>query len=99
MKRIALSAMTLTLAYLGMPGDAKAAADRFYVATISPSVTVVSTPVLYKLSVTNDIQSGSSHFIRQIALTVPAAFSLVNIPSTNSPITLPPFWKVQSITG
>src|SRR5262245_11983479 len=104
MKRIAISAATLALACLGMVADAKGAGganDRFFVAFNSPNEINTPGPVQYHLNVKNDIGSGPNHFIRQIVVTVPAAFTLVNIPGTTPPsaITPPPGWKVQSITG
>src|SRR6266849_4959724 len=101
MKRIATSVVTVALACLGMVVDAKGATnnDRSYVAQISPSATTPLITQPYHLTVTNDLRSGPSHFIRQIIVTVPAAFPLVNIPGTTSPVTPPPLWKVQSITG
>jgi MBG domain-containing protein len=100
MKRKAISTTILALACLGITVSGHAATnnDRFYVAQISPSVTTTTAPQAYFLTITNDIVSGPSHFIRQIKVTVPAAFTLVNIPGTTSPVTLPPLWMVQSIT-
>src|SRR3989442_667972 len=101
MKRIATSVVTLALACLGMPGDVKGAGgtnDRYFLAQISPSVTETTAPIPYKLTVQNDDINGPNHFIRNITVTVPSAFVLVNITGTTSPVTPPPLWKVQSIT-
>src|SRR2546428_19353 len=99
MKRIATSIVTVARACLGMAVDAKAATDRAYTASISPQVVTTSAPVPYLLTVTNDIKNGSNHFIRDIVVTVPSAFALVNLTGTSSPVTPPPLWKVVSITG
>src|SRR5713101_1265995 len=99
MKRISTSIVTVALACLGMAVEAKAANDRIFDAQIRPSETTTSDPVLYSVTVTNDIFIGPSHFIRQIIVTVPSVFTLVNLPPTTSPVSLPGngLWKVLPI--
>jgi hypothetical protein len=101
MKHPTYFAIATALTCIGMTGIAAGATvnDRSFLATISPSLTTTSAPVPYRVSVTNDIKSGPSHFMQQIVITVPREFTLVNVTGTQSPVTLPPLWTVASITG
>jgi len=86
---------------MGMAGIATGATvnDRFYVATISPATVAPNSTTTFNVSVTNDLKSGPSHFMRQIIVTVPAGFTLTNPPGAISPVAPPSGWKVQSIAG
>jgi hypothetical protein len=101
MKQTAKLTAAVALTCLGMAGIATGATvnDRSFVAQISPSLTTSGAAVPYRLSVTNDLKSGPSHFIEQVVVTVPKEFTLVNLTGTSSPVTLPPLWTVASITG
>src|SRR5258707_12345733 len=102
MKRIATSVSTVALACLGMLVDAKGATnnDRFYLVGIDPS-TVASGALGkpgYTVTVTNNRLSGPLHPIKQIVITVPAAFTFagtaaaVSLPDPNQR-------KVGSVSG
>jgi uncharacterized protein (TIGR03437 family) len=101
MRQTTVLAVTILLSCLGLAGVAKSetANDRYYVAGISPSVVAPGSTTTYQVSVTNDLKSGPSHFVRQVSVTVPAGFTLITSPGADSPVTPPSGWRLQSISG
>jgi Bacterial Ig-like domain (group 3) len=94
-------AVTMLLGCIGLAGLAKGDTvnDRYYVAGASPSVVAPGSTSTYNVSVTNDLKSGPSHFVRQVIVTVPTGFTLITSPGASSPVTPPPGWNLQSISG
>src|SRR6478672_9672637 len=100
MRNIEISLAFAAVAFLGMVDNAKGSAnDRYYTVAISPPVTTPVTTTNFKLTVTNDLKSGPLHPIRQIVITVPAAFVLTQLPGGSPPVTAPPHFSVSSIAG
>jgi hypothetical protein len=95
MRRITNFAMALALTCLGMAGIASASNDRSYTAAVSPSDVAPSTTVNYNLSVTNSILSTApSHFIQQVIVTVPSAFTITGPATVQVPASAPAPWVV-----
>ena len=94
-------AVTMLLGCIGLAGLAKSETvnDRYYVAGASPSVVAPGSTSTYNVSVTNDLKSGPSHFVRQVIVTVPTGFTLITSPGASSPVTPPSGWNLQSISG
>ena len=67
--------------------------DRYYVAKIQPSDVAPNTTTNYNVSVTNNILSGPSHFLRQVILTVPSAFTITGPVTVQAPPAAPLPWK------
>src|ERR1700688_4259523 len=94
-------AVTMLLGCIGLAGLAKGDTvnDRYSVAGASPSDVAPGSTSTYNVSVTNDLKSGPSHFVRQVIVTVPTGFTLITSPGASSPVTPPPGWNLQSISG
>jgi hypothetical protein len=94
MKRNIISVLTIALAFVAVSGTASAANDRLYTAAIIPSnVPPGGIPTNFNLIVTNNILSGPSHFLRQIVVTVPQAFTISGLVTVQAPVSAPLPWK------
>jgi MBG domain len=88
-----IAALTLVSA-----GIASGANDRLYVAAIQPNDVAPNTTTNYNLTVTNNILSGPSHFLRQVIVTVPSAFTITGAVTVQAPPAAPLPW-IASVSG
>src|SRR3954466_13743234 len=95
MRRINNFAMAAALTFLGMTGIASASNDRSYTAAISPSDVAPNTTLNYNLTVTNSILSTApAHFIQEVIVTVPSAFTITGPVTVQVPAGAPAPWVV-----
>ena len=103
MKRTVICVLAAVLATMAITGVMLGANDRYYTATIGPSdVPPGGAPTNFNLTLTNNIISGPSHFLRQIIVTVPAGFTITGPVTVQAPAAAPLPWKAtvsgQTIT-
>jgi hypothetical protein len=97
MKQKTLSALSMGFALLGMASIASAGNDRLYTSTISPNDVAPGTTTNFNLTLTNNILSGPSHFLRQVIVTVPAGFTITGPVTVQAPPAAPLPWKVTYV--
>jgi hypothetical protein len=79
---------------MAITGIVLGANDRYYTATIGPSdVPPGGAPTNFNLTLTNNILSGPSHFLRQIIVTVPTGFTITGPVTVQAPAGAPLPWK------
>src|SRR6266700_1136726 len=93
-KQRTFSALRIASALLGMASVGYAANDRLYVAAVQPNDVAPGSTQNFNLTLTNNILSGPSHFLRQVIVTVPSAFIITGSVTVQAPIGAPLPWTV-----
>src|SRR6266700_1840104 len=94
-KQRTFSALRIASALLGMASVGYAANDRLYVAAVQPNDVAPGSTQNFNLTLTNNILSGPSHFLRQVIVTVPSAFIITGSVTVQAPIGAPLPWTVN----
>src|SRR4051812_33155134 len=98
MKQSSKFAAAMVLTCMGMAGIASGANDRYYVAAMQPNDVAPGTTTNFNLTVTNNILSGPSHFLRQVIVTVPSQFTITGAVTVQAPIAAPLPW-IATVSG